>query len=147
MNKQPIDVLSLFNGMGCIWIALEEAGIEVNKRYSSEIEKYPNQANDLLYPGTIQLGDVRNVKGSDVGFIDLLAGGSPCQSFSFAGKHKGMVAKNEFIAPTEEEYLLYLKESEFEPDYEDYIEECRVLHEKKFPTETIEILTLNHYLM
>lgn len=149
--KDGLNVLSLFNGMGCIWYALEANGIKVNKAYSSEIEKYPNQANDLIYPKTIQLGDVRNVKGSDLGFIDLLAGGSPCQSFSFAGKRKGMAAieKEEFVPPTKEEYENYLltieSDSITENDYDDYVEYCRMEFENK-SKEVIEILTLEHYL-
>lgn len=81
-----MNVLSLFNGMGCIWIALDRLGIKVNKRYSSEIDKYATQVNDTNYPDTIQLGDVTKVKARDLDKIDLLVGGSPCQGFSFAGK-------------------------------------------------------------
>ena len=32
-----MNVLSTFNGMGCIWLALDKLGVKVNKRYSSEI--------------------------------------------------------------------------------------------------------------
>ncbi len=81
-----MNVLSTFNGMGCIWIALDRLGIQVNKRYSSEIDKYANKVNDKNYPDTIQLGNITKVKGSDLEKIDLLVGGSPCQGFSFAGK-------------------------------------------------------------
>lgn len=81
-----MNVLSTFNGMGCIWLALDKLGIEVNKRYSSEIDKYANQVNDKNYPDTIQLGDVTKLKAEDLEPIDLLVGGSPCQGFSFAGK-------------------------------------------------------------
>jgi len=83
---KPIKVVSLFNGMGCAWLALDKAGIEVKKRYSSEINAKANFINDKNYPDTIQLGDVTKVKGSDLGHIDLLVGGSPCQGFSIAGK-------------------------------------------------------------
>ena len=114
------NVLSLFNGMGCIWIALDRTGIQVNKRYSSEIEKYPNKANDLLYPDTIQLGDVRNVDVSKLEPIYLLAGGSPCQSFSFAGKRKGMATKCE-IEILSLEYYLELKEQNFEFEGQSYL--------------------------
>lgn len=79
-------VLSLFNGMGCIWLALDRIGVTVTHRYSCEIDKYANKVNDANYPDTIQLGSVVDVKGSDLGYIDLLVGGSPCQGFSFAGK-------------------------------------------------------------
>lgn len=146
---KELNVLSLFNGMGCIWIAMEMAGHKINKRYSSEIEKFPNQANDSIFPDTEQLGDVRNVDVLKLESIDFLGGGSPCQSFSFAGKRKGMSAKEKtiFIPPTENEYYLYLKESLFEPDYEDYVEECRVKFEiENSDKELIEILTLQHYL-
>jgi len=81
-----MNVLSTFNGIGCIWIALDRIGIKVDKRYSSEIDKYANQVNDKNYPDTIQLGDVTKVKAEDLEPIDLLVGGSPCQGFSFAGK-------------------------------------------------------------
>jgi DNA (cytosine-5)-methyltransferase 3A len=89
-NKQlklkEMNVLSTFNGMGCIWYALDRLNIKVNKRYSCEIDKYANQANNAAYPDTIQLGDVTKVKAEDLAKIDLFVGGSPCQGFSFAGK-------------------------------------------------------------
>ena len=80
MEKQGINVLSLFNGMGCAWVALDEAGIKVNKRFSSEVDKYANIVNNHNYPDTIQLGDVRNVSLKDFGDspIHMLVGGSPC---------------------------------------------------------------------
>ena len=114
------NTLSLFNGMGCVWLALEEAGIKVGKRYSSEIEKFPNQANDALYPDTIQLGDVRNVDVSKLEPISFLAGGSPCQSFSFAGKRKGMATKCEIEILSLVHYL-ELKEQNFEFEGQSYL--------------------------
>ena len=84
--KNSMNVLSTFNGMGCIWLALDKLGIKVNKRYSSEIDKYATKVNDANYPDTVQLGDVTNIKAADLENIDLIVGGSPCQGFSFAGK-------------------------------------------------------------
>ena len=78
--KKEINVLSTFNGMGCIWLALDKVGIKVNKRYSSEIDKYANIVNDANYSDTIQLGDVRDIGLQELDKIDLLVGGSPCQS-------------------------------------------------------------------
>jgi len=85
-EKSKINVLSTFNGLGSIWIILDRLGIEVNKRYSSEIDKYANIVNNKNYPDTIQLGDITKIKGCDLEQIDLLVGGSPCQGFSMAGK-------------------------------------------------------------
>ena len=89
MNKQEeYNVFSGFNGMGCIWLALDRAGIKVNKRYSAEIDKYASQVNDANYSDTIQLGDITKWKEWDIDWknIHLFVGGSPCQGFSFAGK-------------------------------------------------------------
>lgn len=81
-----INVLSLFDGMSCGQIALERAGIEVDNYFASEIDKYAIQITQKNYPNTIQLGDVKGIRASDLPKIDLLIGGSPCQGFSFAGK-------------------------------------------------------------
>lgn len=81
-----MNVLSLFDGMSCGRIALDKAGIKVDKYYASEIDKYAIQVAKANYPDTIHLGDVRGIQAADVGSIDLLIGGSPCQGFSFAGK-------------------------------------------------------------
>lgn len=81
-----INVLSLFDGMSCGQIALDQLGIKVGKYYASEIDKYAITVAKNNYPNTIHLGDVRKVEGTKLDKIDLLIGGSPCQGFSFAGK-------------------------------------------------------------
>jgi DNA-cytosine methyltransferase len=81
-----MNVLSLFDGISCGQVALERAGIKVDNYFASEVDKHAIKVTMKNYPNTIQLGDVRNVKGSDFPKIDLLMGGSPCQGFSFAGK-------------------------------------------------------------
>jgi DNA (cytosine-5)-methyltransferase 3A len=86
VGKEKINVLSLFDGISCGQIALERAGIEVENYFASEIEPNPIKVTQTNYPNTKQLGNVLNVKGSDLPKIDLLIGGSPCQGFSFAGK-------------------------------------------------------------
>ena len=79
-------VLSLFDGMSCARIALDRAGIPVTSYKASELDKYAMKVSGANYPDIEQLGDVCDVKAKDVGSIDLLIGGSPCQGFSFAGK-------------------------------------------------------------
>jgi len=81
-----MNVLSLFDGMSCGQIALDQLGIPINKYYAAEIDKYAIEISKKNYPNTIYLGDVTKVKGDDLEKIDLLLGGSPCQGFSFAGK-------------------------------------------------------------
>lgn len=83
-----MNVLSLFDGISCGRIALEKIGINVDKYYASEIDKFAIKVSTANYPDIIQLGDINNWKNWDVDWskIDLLIGGSPCQGFSFAGK-------------------------------------------------------------
>ncbi|MBQ7798078.1 MAG: DNA cytosine methyltransferase [Clostridia bacterium] len=81
-------VLSLFDGISCCRVALERANIQVDKYYASEIDKYAIQVAQNNYPDTIQLGDINNWRNWKIDWasIDLVAGGSPCQGFSNAGK-------------------------------------------------------------
>ena len=86
---EKINVLSLFDGISCGHIALDKAGISINKYYASEIDKYAIKVTNKNYPETINLGDVTTVSGElFTEKIDLLIGGSPCQGFSQAGKMK-----------------------------------------------------------
>jgi len=127
-----MNVLSLFDGMSCGQQALERAGIKVDKYFASEIDKYAMQVTMANYPNTIQLGSVVNVNGYDLPKIDILIGGSPCQSFSFAGKRKGMSTKDEQEILTLEHYLK-LKEEGFEFEGQSYLfwEYMRLLNEVK----------------
>ena len=81
-----INVLSLFDGISCGRIALDRAGIEVDNYFASEIDKYAIQVSKKNYPSIKHIGNVLDIKASDLPKIDLLIGGSPCQGFSFAGK-------------------------------------------------------------
>ena len=92
-----MNVLSLFDGMSCGRIALERAGIKVANYYASEVDKHAIKVSKHNYPNIIHIGDVTKVsyKGGvlyteagefNIGKIDLLLGGSPCQGFSLAGK-------------------------------------------------------------
>lgn len=82
-------VLSLFDGISCGHVALERAGIKVDKYYASEIDKYAISITQHNYPDTIQLGDVNNVDFSQfIGKIDILMGGSPCQDLSIAHNNR-----------------------------------------------------------
>jgi len=89
-----MNVLSLFDGISCGQIALERCGIDYENYFASEIDKYAIQATQKNYPSTIQLGDITNLKTSDLPKIDIVFGGSPCQSFSNLGNGKGFDGKS-----------------------------------------------------
>ena len=138
-----LNVLSLFDGMSCGQQALERCGIEVENYYASEIDKYAIQVTMANYPNTIQLGSVVGVDGYKLPKIDLLIGGSPCQSFSFAGKRKGMATKCETEILTLEHYL-ELKAEGYEFEGQSYLfwEYMRLLNEckpKYFLLENVEM--------
>ena len=80
-------ILNLFSGMGCDIMAHSRADLpSITKVYHSDIDRYSVAVDRFLHPQVIQLGDVTKIKGSDLGHIDLILGGSPCQGFSFSGK-------------------------------------------------------------
>jgi DNA (cytosine-5)-methyltransferase 3A len=138
-----MNVLSLFDGMSCGQQALDRLGIKVDNYFASEIDKYAIQVTMANYPNTIQLGSVVNVDGHSLPKIDLLMGGSPCQSFSFAGKRKGMSTKCETEILTLEHYL-ELKADGYEFEGQSYLfwEYMRLLNECKptyFLLENVEM--------
>ena len=86
-------VLSLCDGMSVAHIALDKIGIPVEKYYAAEIKPIAIKVTKDNYPDTIHIGDVNKIsyKGGvlytengnyNVGHIDLMVFGSPCQSFS-----------------------------------------------------------------
>ena len=77
-----MNVLSLFNGISCGQLALQRAGIKVDKYFASEIDKYAIKVTQENFPDTVQLGDVTKWETWKLPKIDLLIGGSPCQSLS-----------------------------------------------------------------
>jgi DNA (cytosine-5)-methyltransferase 3A len=138
-----INVLSLFDGMSCGQQALERCGIVVNNYFASEIDKHAIAVTMYNYPNTKQLGSVIDVDGYKLPKIDLLIGGSPCQSFSFAGKRKGMATKCETEILTLEHYL-ELKQEGYEFEGQSYLfwEYMRLLNEVKpkyFLLENVEM--------
>lgn len=101
------NVLSLFDGMSCGQIALNRAGIKYENYYASEIDKHAIQVTQNNYPNTKQIGSVTNVEANNLPKIDLLIGGSPCQSFSKAGNGDGFDGKSGLFW----EYVRVLKET------------------------------------
>lgn len=90
MEMKNIKVLSLFDGISIARQAIANCGIEIEKYYASEIDKYAIQIAQKNFPDTIQVGSVVDLKGEDFKDIDLIIGGSPCQDLSIAGKREGL---------------------------------------------------------
>lgn len=136
--------VSLFDGMSCLQLALNKISKIPTKYFASEVDKYAMQVTMANFPNTMQIGDVRNVKGSDIGFVHLLAGGSPCQSFSFAGKRKGMSTKDNIEILTLDNYL-ELKNQNFEFEGQSYLfwEYMRILEELRTINPNIKFLLEN----
>lgn len=83
-----MNVLSLFDGISCGKLALQRAGIKVDKYYASEIDALAMDVSKKNHDDIIQLGDVTKWKDWSIDWcdIDLVIGGSPCQGFSSSGK-------------------------------------------------------------
>lgn len=125
-----MNVLSLFDGMSCGQIALYELGMYPDKYYACEIDKFAIAQTKLNFPDTICLGDVTKLDVSKLDKIDLVIGGSPCQSFSFAGKMEGMSTEDNEEITTLDRYL-ELKEKGFKFAGQSYLfwEYVRILEE------------------
>lgn len=77
---------SCFDGLGGWQLAAVRAGIK--PVWSSEIDKLCLAITRRHFPNTIQLGDLNKI--GDAPEVDIITSGSPCQSFSIAGKREGL---------------------------------------------------------
>ncbi|ANQ48039.1 DNA (cytosine-5-)-methyltransferase [Flammeovirga sp. MY04] len=87
-----IKVATLFSGIGAIEYALRRLKIDTEIVFASDIDKFVKQSYFANYQISEEnwYNDVQDVDGTKYkGKIDLLVGGSPCQSFSMVGKRKG----------------------------------------------------------
>lgn len=117
---KPIAVLSNFDGMSCGQIALQKAGIPVKQYFATEIDSFAITVTMANFPGTIQLGNIVDVHEPVAPGIDLMIGGSPCQSFSLSGKRNGMSTKCNVEVTTYKKYL-QLKSKGFEFEGESFL--------------------------
>ncbi len=88
--------LSLFSGIGGLDLAFEWAGGRVSAM--CELEPYCQKVLRHHWPDVPLFEDIRELRGSDVGAVDVIYGGFPCQPFSVAGNKKGK-ADNRYLWP------------------------------------------------
>lgn len=138
-----MNVLSLFDGISCGKLALERAGFTNFTYYASEIDKNAIKCSQDNHKDIIRLGDVTKVSYSNgvlhsengdfkVGKIDLLIGGSPCQSFSamaaIHGRNNDLEGKSKLFY----EYLRILKEIQSDnPSVKFLLENVRMRKDSK----------------
>ena len=126
-----MNVLSLFDGMSCGRLALDRASITPNLYLASEIDKYAIKVSKDNWDDVKQIGDVTEVKENTLPSIDLLIGGSPCQSISTLGDGSGLAGKSSLFY----EYVRLLRHTK--PKY--FILE-NVVGSKKAIQEITEII-------
>lgn len=65
LTEEPVEVLSMYDGMSCGHIALDKLGANVAAYYATEIDKYAIQTTQHNFPETVQLGDAFQVRKED----------------------------------------------------------------------------------
>ena len=65
LTAEPVEVLSMYDGMSCGHIALDKLGAEITAYYATEIDKYAIQTTQHNFPDTVQLGDAFQVRDDD----------------------------------------------------------------------------------
>ena len=87
--EQTLNYFSVCSGIEAFSCAVEPKGWKPVG--FSEIEPFPSKLLEDRYPQVKNFGDMTNYESWEVdGAINILVGGTPCQSFSIAGARKGL---------------------------------------------------------
>ena len=62
ITVEPLEVLSMYDGMSCGHLALDKLGATILRYYATEIDKYAIKTTQTNFPDTIQLGDAFQVR-------------------------------------------------------------------------------------
>ena len=65
LTAEPVEVLSMYDGMSCGHIALDKLGAQITTYYATEIDKYAIQTTQHNFPNTVQLGDAFQVRADN----------------------------------------------------------------------------------
>ena len=80
---------SVCSGVGGCALAIMAAGLDWRAAWFAEIDRFASALLKERFPHVPNLGDFTRI-GAGAGPVDLLVGGTPCQSFSIAGKRAGL---------------------------------------------------------
>ncbi len=103
MNK--ITMGSFFSGSGGFELAAKKVGIST--LWASEIEPFPIRVTKARFPELKHIGDIKKIDGTCLTSTDVVAGGSPCQNLSVAGKRAGLHGEQSILF---QEYVRVVKE-------------------------------------
>jgi DNA (cytosine-5)-methyltransferase 1 len=84
--SSPLEFIDLFAGLGGFRVALESLGLKCV--FSSDIDKDAQDAYEENH-GDRPAGDIRNISAEEMPRHDVICAGTPCQSWSIAGKKLG----------------------------------------------------------
>jgi site-specific DNA-cytosine methylase len=73
-----VNVLSLFDGISAARVALDRAGIRIDRYLASEIKPHAIKIAQAMFPDMEQLGDITKIDFATLPPIDLIVFGSPC---------------------------------------------------------------------
>ena len=92
MNNSRINIASTFSGIGAFEAALNKLGIDHKIVFACDNDKFCKESYLANYKIDNEnwYDDVKDIDGHNyANKIDILTGGTPCQSFSMVGKRKG----------------------------------------------------------
>lgn len=82
---------SLFDGIGGFPLAATMN--DIRPVWASEIEPFPMAVTAYRFPQMKHMGDITKLHGANLPVVDVIAGGSPCQDLSVAGKREGLAGE------------------------------------------------------
>ena len=76
LAAEPVEVLSMYDGMSCGHIALDKLGVEIASYHATEIDKFAVQTTQANFPDVVQLGDAFQVREDGWTYAGLTGGTS-----------------------------------------------------------------------
>jgi DNA (cytosine-5)-methyltransferase 1 len=88
LRCNPLLYGSLFSGIGGIDLGFDRAGLKCACQV--EIDPFARKVLEKHWPGVPKHDDIRTFNGNEWPWVDVIAGGFPCQDISYAGRGAGL---------------------------------------------------------